>query len=146
MTDSVRSQLRSLHVVVAGGGIAGVETLLALRALTGDALSLTLVSPAKQLNYRPFAVLEPFASRAIRRYDLGEICDDLEVTHRRDALAAVDRSSARSSPRPASGSRTTHSCSPPARARAPGWHTRTPSSPTLTQAASAGSWRSSSRG
>lgn len=79
-----------MHVVVAGGGIAGVETLLALRALTGDALSLTLVSPAEQLRYRPFAVLEPFTSRAVRRYDLDEICDDLEVTHRREALAAVD--------------------------------------------------------
>jgi len=79
-----------LHVVVAGGGIAGVETLLALRALTGDALSLTLVSPAEQLRYRPFAVLEPFTSRAVRRYDLDEICDDLDVTHHREALAAVD--------------------------------------------------------
>jgi len=86
MADS----LRSLHVVIAGGGIAGVEALLALRALTGDALSVTLVSPAEQLNYRPFAVLEPFASHAIRRYDLGEICENLGATHHRDSLAAVD--------------------------------------------------------
>jgi sulfide:quinone oxidoreductase len=90
MTSPVRTPLRPLHVVVAGGGIAGVETLLALRALTGDALSITLVSPAKQLHYRPFAVLEPFTSRAIRRYDLDEVCEDLDVTHRHDALAAVD--------------------------------------------------------
>ncbi|MFL5818345.1 MAG: NAD(P)/FAD-dependent oxidoreductase [Conexibacter sp.] len=91
MTSPPRTSLRPLHVVVAGGGIAGVETLLALRALTGDALSITLVSPAEQLHYRPFAVLEPFTSRAIRRYDLDEVCDDLDVTHRLDALAAVDR-------------------------------------------------------
>jgi sulfide:quinone oxidoreductase len=90
MTRSPGSPLRSLHVVVAGGGIAGAETLLALRALTGDALSLTLVSPVGQLHYRPFAVLEPFAAGAIRHYDIGEICDDLDVTHRPDALAAVD--------------------------------------------------------
>jgi sulfide:quinone oxidoreductase len=90
MTRNLRSSLRPLHVVVAGGGIAGVEALLALRTLTGEALSLTLVSPAEQLHYRPFAVLEPFSTRATRHYDLGEICADFGVTHRRDAVAAVD--------------------------------------------------------
>ena len=90
MTRSLRSQLRPLHVVVAGGGVAGVETLLALRTLADDALSLTLVSPAEQLHYRPFAVLEPFTTRATRHYDLGEICADRDVTHHRDALATVD--------------------------------------------------------
>ncbi len=89
MTSSPPTSLRPLRVVVAGGGIAGVETLLALRAHTGDALELTLLSPDTQLHYRPFAVLEPFAARAARHYDLGEICEDVGVTHRRDALAAV---------------------------------------------------------
>jgi sulfide:quinone oxidoreductase len=90
MTQLTRSQFRPLHVVVAGGGIAGVEALLALRTLTGEALTLTLVSPAEQLHYRPFTVLEPFSSRATRHYDLDEICEDLDVTRRRDAIAAVD--------------------------------------------------------
>ncbi|HEX7291315.1 MAG TPA: FAD-dependent oxidoreductase, partial [Conexibacter sp.] len=90
MSSHRRSSLRPLHVVVAGGGIAGMEALLALRTLTGDALPLTLVSPAEQLHYRPTAVLEPFGARATRRYELAEVCADLDVTHRRDALAAVD--------------------------------------------------------
>jgi len=90
MTGDPRSPLRPLHVVVAGGGIAGVEALLALRTLAGDALKLTLVSPAEQLSYRPFAVLEPFSARAIRRYALDEICAELGVRGRRDAIAAVD--------------------------------------------------------
>jgi sulfide:quinone oxidoreductase len=90
MTRSLRPTLKPLRVVVAGGGIAGVEALLALRTLTGPALSLTLVSPGDQLHYRPFTVLEPFSSRAIRHYDLGEICGDLDVTRHVDALAAVD--------------------------------------------------------
>jgi len=90
MTQNLRPSLRPLHVVVAGGGIAGVETLLALRTLTGDALSLTLIGPAEQLHYRPVAVLEPFSARATRHYDLDEICNDLDVVRRRDAIAAVD--------------------------------------------------------
>lgn len=90
MTRTPRPSLRPLHVVVAGGGIAGVEALLALRTLGGDALSLTLVTPAERLHYRPFAVLEPFSARATRRYDLDEICADLDVTRCRDAVVAVD--------------------------------------------------------
>lgn len=67
-----------------------METLLALRALTGDALSLTLVGPAEQLRYRPYSVLEPFSARVTRHYDLAEICEDLGVERRRDAVVAVD--------------------------------------------------------
>lgn len=87
MTASVRTPRR---VVVVGGGIAGVETLLALRTLAGDAVSLTLVSPSDRLHYRPFAVLEQFAARATRHYDLAEICEDLGVARRAEALASVD--------------------------------------------------------
>jgi sulfide:quinone oxidoreductase len=90
MTRSDRPSLDQLRVVVAGGGIAGVETLLALRALTGAALPLTLVSPAEQLHYRPLTVLEPFSSRATRHYELDGICADLDVTRHRSAVAAVD--------------------------------------------------------
>lgn len=90
MTRSSRSSVAPRHVVVAGGGIAGVETLLALRTLAGDALSLTLLTPSEQLSYRPFAVLEPFAARATRRYDLAEICEDLGVRRHAGALASVD--------------------------------------------------------
>ncbi len=90
MTGSLCTPLRSLRVAVAGGGIAGVEALLALRTLTGDALSLTLVSPADELHYRPFAVLEPFSSRATRHYDLDEICEDLDVARHRAAIVALD--------------------------------------------------------
>jgi sulfide:quinone oxidoreductase len=82
--------LRPLDVVIAGGGIAAVEAALALRALTGTALELTMIAPDDRLHYRPLTVVEPFAARATRHYPLDEICRDLGVALRRDTLAGVD--------------------------------------------------------
>jgi sulfide:quinone oxidoreductase len=87
---AVTPPLRSLHVVIAGGGIAAVEAALALRALTGTALELTMIAPNDRLHYRPLTVVEPFAARATRHYPLDEICHDLGVALRADTLAAVD--------------------------------------------------------
>jgi NADH dehydrogenase FAD-containing subunit len=41
------------RVLIAGGGVAGLDALLALRALAGDRVALTLVSPAPDFVYRP---------------------------------------------------------------------------------------------
>jgi sulfide:quinone oxidoreductase len=60
------------HVVIAGGGVAGLEALLALRALGGDRVELTLVSPSPDFVYRPLAVAEPFALGRARRTPLAE--------------------------------------------------------------------------
>jgi sulfide:quinone oxidoreductase len=35
----------SLRVLIAGGGAAGLETMMALRALAGERVDLTLVAP-----------------------------------------------------------------------------------------------------
>jgi sulfide:quinone oxidoreductase len=64
---------RSPHrVVIAGGGVAGVEALLALHALAPDRIDLTLVSPTPDFVYRPLAVAEPFALGHQRRTPLAE--------------------------------------------------------------------------
>ena len=60
------------HVVIAGGGVAGLEALLALHALGGERVELTLVSPAPDFVYRPLAVAEPFALGSARRTPLEE--------------------------------------------------------------------------
>ncbi|HMJ02016.1 MAG TPA: FAD-dependent oxidoreductase [Conexibacter sp.] len=78
------------HVVIAGGGIAAVETLLALRSLASTRIDVTLVAPHDDLHYRPATVSEPFSEPRARRYRLDAICRDLGATLHVDTAAAVD--------------------------------------------------------
>jgi sulfide:quinone oxidoreductase len=81
---------RPLQVVVAGGGIATLELLLALRAAARDAVAVTVVSPSSALVHRPESVGEPFG-RAPRRYGLPELVRGLGARLHGGALRAVDR-------------------------------------------------------
>ena len=78
------------HVLIAGGGIAGVETLLALRELAGGRLTIDLVAPDPDLVMRPLAVAAPFGTADVKRFPLVEICRDQGAHHRRDAVTFVD--------------------------------------------------------
>jgi len=91
MADPNGNDSRPTRVVIAGGGIAAVETLLALRAAPrGGGLTITLVSPGDQLEYRPLSVLEPFGPAPLRRYPLARICAEHDATLLADTVAAVD--------------------------------------------------------
>jgi sulfide:quinone oxidoreductase len=79
-----------LRVVIAGGGIAGVEAALALRDLAGERVALTLLAPNSELVYRPMAVREPFAYGAAQRYPLERIARDVQAELVRDAFGWVD--------------------------------------------------------
>lgn len=79
-----------LRVVIAGGGVAGLETLLALRALAGDRVALHLISPGDEFVYRPLEVLEPFDQRAMVRIPWPRILNDLGVSHISAAFKDVD--------------------------------------------------------
>jgi sulfide:quinone oxidoreductase len=78
------------HVLIAGGGVAGVEALLALRALGGQALDMELVSPDPDLAYRPLRVTEPFELGDMTSYPLADIAADQGVAFRFGALTSVD--------------------------------------------------------
>ena len=62
-----------LHVVLAGGGVAAVEALLALRELAGQRVEITLLSPEREFLYRPVTVAEAFERGEARAYALAEI-------------------------------------------------------------------------
>jgi sulfide:quinone oxidoreductase len=77
------------RVVIAGGGLAAVETLLAVRAAAGARADITLVSPRATLDFRPAATIESFADVEPLRYDLAAIVEDVGARFRQDAVAAV---------------------------------------------------------
>jgi sulfide:quinone oxidoreductase len=78
------------RVVVAGGGVAGLEALLALHALAADRVELTLVSPTPDFVYRPLAVAEPFALGHRRRTPLAEAAKTATARFVESGLAGVD--------------------------------------------------------
>ena len=79
-----------LKVVIAGGGVAGLEAALALRELAGDRIATTLLAPAQEFVYRPMSVREPFAYSAAHHYPLDEITRDIGVEFVRDAFKWLD--------------------------------------------------------
>ena len=79
-----------MRVVVAGGGVAGLEGLLALRALAGDRVDLTVVAPDPAFTYRPLAVAEPFAMGHAYRVPLKQFADDAGAGLVIDATVGVD--------------------------------------------------------
>jgi sulfide:quinone oxidoreductase len=64
------------HVVIAGGGVAALETVLALRAQAGHLIDVTVLSPTREFVYRPVTVAEAFDRAEARVYDIAEILDE----------------------------------------------------------------------
>jgi sulfide:quinone oxidoreductase len=86
----------SSNVVIAGGGVAALEALIALRDLAGDRVNLNLVAPEPDFVYRPLAVAEPFCLGHAAHHSLRSIARRFNAGVVRAALRGVDadRSSA----------------------------------------------------
>ena len=77
------------HVVVAGGGFAAAELVLALRVLAQERVTLELIAPSPRLAYRPAATGEAFGASKVQEFDLRELAEDAGATYRRDTVEAV---------------------------------------------------------
>lgn len=80
---------RPLQVVIAGGGIAGLETLLALRDLADDRVELTLVAAGPDFFYKPLVVGEPFAAAHADRLALEPIARNFGARFVEQAVSGV---------------------------------------------------------
>jgi sulfide:quinone oxidoreductase len=63
-------------VLIAGGGVGGLEAALALRALGAGALDVTLVSPTPTFVYRPWSVATPFGHGKAVEVDLHAVAEE----------------------------------------------------------------------
>src|SRR5215218_1342571 len=82
-------------VLVVGGGVAALETLMALSDLAGDRVRVTLVAPEPDFVYRPMAVAEPFGLGEARRYPLRRIVEDFGAGLLQASVEALDASARR---------------------------------------------------
>ncbi len=81
---------RRLRVLIAGGGVAALETALALQALARELVDVTVLAPDPGFAYRPAAVAEAFGVGVVRRFDLEPLVQAAGARMRRGALSAVD--------------------------------------------------------
>jgi len=81
----------SFRVVIAGGGVAALEAVLAFQELDRDhALSVEVVAPDTRFVYRPLSVRDPFGPRSTRAYDLEPLVQHAGARLRRGQVDAVD--------------------------------------------------------
>jgi sulfide:quinone oxidoreductase len=78
------------RIVIAGGGIAGLEALVALRHHLGSAPEIDLLEANVELVERPMTVAEPFEGHPARHFELARIAADHDAHLRPDRLASVD--------------------------------------------------------
>src|SRR5689334_2721481 len=74
------------RILIAGGGVAGIEAALALEHLAPRHFAVELLTPGPDFVVRPLSVRTPFEGPAAPRLPVGR----LGVTIRRGALARVD--------------------------------------------------------
>ena len=79
-----------LRVIIAGGGVAALETALALQQLAPEQTTTTVIAPNEEFVYRPMTVREPYAYPGARRYPLAQIVRDAGAELLTDELAWVD--------------------------------------------------------
>jgi sulfide:quinone oxidoreductase len=78
------------RVVVAGGGVAGLEAVLALHALGGGRLNVTLLTPEEEFSYRPLSVAQPFGLAEVQSYRVRELVAEHGAHMVRGRLDSVD--------------------------------------------------------
>jgi sulfide:quinone oxidoreductase len=88
--NSETSPSEKQRVIIAGGGVAALETCLALHELAPELTDVSVIAPNEDFFYRPMSVREPFAYGAAQRYPLAPIVHDAGAELIVGKLAWVD--------------------------------------------------------
>jgi sulfide:quinone oxidoreductase len=78
------------RILIAGGGVAAVEALLALRHMVGEQVLVELLAPERAFVHRPASVATPFGFGAPAPLDLGELARRLGAGFHHGAMSLVD--------------------------------------------------------
>lgn len=81
------------RVVIAGAGVAGLETTLALRAVANGLVAIEMVAPEPEFVYQAFTVTEPFDGGAVRHAPLEQLVNAAGARLCAGAIAGVDAAS-----------------------------------------------------
>ena len=88
MTTDPTSDDRA-SVLIAGGGIAGLEAMMAIRDLAGGRVTITLVAPDPDFVYKPLIVEEPFSSQPAEQHALAPIASEFDAEFTQQGVAEV---------------------------------------------------------
>jgi sulfide:quinone oxidoreductase len=78
------------RVLIAGGGVGGLEAALGLQALIRERVELVMLAPERHFTYRPLAVGQPFGLGVTARLELSAIAKDRGFALIPDALDSVE--------------------------------------------------------
>ncbi len=78
------------RILVAGGGVAALEAVLALRALAEERVAIELLGSEPHFWYRPLSVAEPFELGEAQHYELGALASAAGATFTLGTLEGVD--------------------------------------------------------
>jgi sulfide:quinone oxidoreductase len=77
------------RVLIVGGGVAGLETLLALRALAGDRIDISIVAPELKFINQSMCVEQPFKPQRVRGIRLARVAAEFHARWYQDELTRV---------------------------------------------------------
>ncbi len=88
--ETVAERSERFEVVIAGGGVAGLEAAFALQDLAGERVRVRVVSVGTDFVYRPLAIGEPFNISHAAHTPLRQIVEQAGAELISDALVHVD--------------------------------------------------------
>lgn len=90
LLTTLRVMQRSLHVLIAGAGVAALEATLALKALAEERVDVEVLAPETDFVYRPLAVAELFGKGEVRSFPVGRLVELAGARLTPGALESVD--------------------------------------------------------
>jgi len=90
MTGTRRFRHLPMRVIVVGGGVAALEACLAVRAIAGERVHVSLIAQNRYLAYRPIDVRDPLDVHGDTRVPLARVAGVAGADLRHDRVVTID--------------------------------------------------------